>query len=89
MNTRPKALQLADVHEDGSDFGNSTAAELRRLHELNAELLNALKELRQALLFANENPGRGINDTIWMMDRPETLFDFIDAAIDKAEESKG
>lgn len=92
MNTQPEALRLADILQkweyatDVKDM-NDAATELRRLHEVNQELLEVLKELRQALLFANENPGRGINDTIWMMDRPETLFDFIDAAIDKAEGS--
>lgn len=48
------------------------------------ELLAAMKETREALRFANDSPGGGISDTIWMFHRPETLFDFMDAAIEKA-----
>ena len=43
MSTQPLALQLADVFEIEGDY--RTAAELRRLHEVNAELLGALKEM--------------------------------------------
>ena len=53
MSTRPIALQLADVHEDGSDFGDSTAAELRRLHFENLEqarLLGMSAEREVALI---------------------------------------
>lgn len=49
------------------------------------ELLEALKEAREALQFANDTPGGAISDTIWMMHRPETLFDFMDVAIAKAK----
>ena len=55
MSTQhPEALRLADLLErDPSDWGGLTlgwkaAAELRRLHALNAELLEALKELLYA-----------------------------------------
>lgn len=47
------------------------------------ELVEALLEAREALQFANDSPGGGISDTIWMMHRPETLFDFLDAALAK------
>lgn len=49
-----------------------------------AALLGVLREVREAIHFANESPGGAISDTIWMMHRPETLLDFIDAAIDRA-----
>lgn len=49
------------------------------------ELLAALIESRHALQYANDNPNGGISDTIWMMHRPETVFDFMDAAIAKAK----
>lgn len=52
------------------------------------ELLAALKEAREALQFANDRPNGGISDTLWMMHRPETLFDFMDSAIAKAEAAK-
>jgi hypothetical protein len=42
---------------------------------------NVLREAREALQFANDTPNGAITDTIWMMHRPETLFDFMDAAI--------
>ena len=45
-NTQPKALIFADWLEGSKDTINKEAAkELRRLHEVNIELLNALKEL--------------------------------------------
>ena len=49
------------------------------------DLLSTLKEAREALQFANDSPGGAVSDTIWMMHRPETLFDFLDAAIASAE----
>lgn len=53
--------------------------------ELETKLLSILKEAREALQFASDSPGGAISDTIWMMHRPETLFDFLDAAIDDVE----
>lgn len=47
-----------------------------------AELLLVLIEARKALEKANEDGP--ICDTIWMPGRPETLFDFLDVAIEKA-----
>lgn len=58
-------------------------AERDSLRAVNAELMEALTEARHALQFANDTPGGPINDTIWMMHRPETLFDFMDAAIER------
>lgn len=52
-------------------------------------LLAAIKAAREALQFANESPGGPIRDTIRMMHTPETLFDFMDAAIAQAESPKG
>lgn len=55
MSTQPEALRLADLLErDPSEWGGLTlgwkaAAELRRLHEVNAELLEALKELKAVI----------------------------------------
>lgn len=58
MNTQPEALRLADLLEDWAkdyattdfdcDMGDQAAAELRRLHEANQELLEALRLLRDA-----------------------------------------
>ena len=50
------------------------------------DLLAALKEAREVLQMANDTPNGPICDTIWMMHRPETMFDFMDAAIAKAEQ---
>ena len=56
MNEQPKALRIAEWFEGG--YGGceyEAAAELRRLHEVNQELLEALK-LADALLWgANMN----------------------------------
>ena len=38
--------------------------------------------IRESLQFANESPGGPINDTIWMMHTPSTLFDYIDDVIE-------
>lgn len=46
-----------------------------------ANLLSALVSVRNALGMANEEKNGPIRDTIWMPNGPETLFDFIDAAI--------
>jgi len=62
MNTQPEALRLAELLDGTHVVSASTnsrceqaAAELRRLHALNAELLEALK-LADALLWgANMN----------------------------------
>jgi hypothetical protein len=46
-DTKPEALRLADLLEMPSrgTFERHVAAELRRLHEVNQELLEALKEM--------------------------------------------
>ena len=45
-------------------------------------LLSALIEARESLQFASDSPGGLGADTILMMHRPETLFDFMNAAIE-------
>ena len=82
MSTQPAALQIASM-------GISTMIELEKVRAQRDELLSAFKEAREALQFANESPHGGISDTIWMMHGPETLFDFMDAAIEKASNQGG
>lgn len=43
MNKQPKALRLADALETLSPLEREAAIQLRRLHEVNQELLEALK----------------------------------------------
>lgn len=46
MNTQPEALRLAHVLDNyGHKDTDEAAAELRRLHEVNQELLEALKDV--------------------------------------------
>ncbi len=45
-------------------------------------LLAAMKEVREALQHAVKPPHAAITDTVWMLNRPETLFDFIDATLE-------
>lgn len=47
MSEQPEALRLADYIErnNANDVWKGTAAELRRLHSLNAELVEALREM--------------------------------------------
>ena len=49
MNTQPEALRLADLIRSryGNDINDEAATELRRLHALNAELLEALELITQ------------------------------------------
>ena len=86
MSTQqPEALRLADILDGGSrQFNAEASAELRRLHALSTELLADMKAARQSLQVANDTKNGPINDTIWHGEA-ETLFDFMDYAIAKAE----
>jgi hypothetical protein len=61
MKEQPEALRLADRLDLWGDQGDllEAAAELRRLHEVNQELLEALKEAADALEIASN--GGGVN----------------------------
>ena len=65
----PSVLQHAALYTPVSNFQRNT-------------LLIAIQEVREALQFASDSPAGPIRDTIWMMHRPETLFDFIDATLE-------
>lgn len=76
----------------GAAFGGDKLAQVitamepyTELKQQRDELLAALIQARNALQFENDCPEGGIKDTLWMMDSPETLFDFMDAAIAKAK----
>ena len=67
---QPEALRLADrlstgiIDREGADT-LAAAEELRRLHEVNAELVEALKYCRQKIAYMTEHgewysPGRAI-----------------------------
>jgi hypothetical protein len=59
MNEQPKALRLADDLDQWSHTTldvHEAAAELRRLHEMNAELLEALEDIE---MVGDENGGVG------------------------------
>jgi hypothetical protein len=92
MNTKPKALRLAetlDVDATNGDMGRKpdqkchkrqAAAELRRLHSVNAELLKALEEAKEKLeWFTDSYP----NDLAVSTDE---FFSTITKAIAKAQE---
>jgi len=48
-------------------------------------IVSLLKEIRETLQFENDTPDSAIRDTIWMMHRNETLFDFLDRTIELIE----
>ena len=86
MTTQPEALRLADaierynagicsqsMYEDYSE----AAAELRRLHEVNQELLEALKEANKELEYLNDPKG-------FVSMRQERIMEKARAAIAKA-----
>lgn len=62
----------------------SASDKLDELHAQRDELLAALKAARKSLQVANDTPDGPIRDTIWH-GPAETLFDFMDAAIEKAQ----
>lgn len=69
----PKALSLAELIDWPSvNFGKEAAAELRRLHEVNVELLTVLQELQESAAYWSE------------YDVPLGIVDRINAAIAKA-----
>jgi uncharacterized UPF0160 family protein len=61
---QPEALRLAYIIEGNWDrqYGKQIAAELRRLHEVNAELVDALREL----LFEEETQDNGLTEAVIM-----------------------
>jgi hypothetical protein len=67
MNTQPEALRLADLL-DSFDVGKvelvtlAVIAELRRLHEVNAELVEALKDL---IIEADKMYNSRLTNPIW------------------------
>lgn len=81
---QPEALVIADALEDGSEVCDQAAAELRRLHEVNAELVGALKALRIAVCF-NEVKDFGNNNMCWDARVPVVFIEELDAALAKAE----
>lgn len=58
------------------------------MSDVNKQLLDAIKEVRESLRFANDCPDGPITDTIWMMHRPETMFDFMTSTIAAAEQAQ-
>lgn len=46
-NKQPESLRLAKIIDEGSRnaYGRQAAAELRRLHEVNTELVKALEQI--------------------------------------------
>ena len=99
-DTKPEALRLAEWLETSPYHHDKlVAAELRRLHEVNAELLEALKQLELIardddvwlIMRANikNQVGAGsIRLTGVYADEMQMRFEIINAAIAKAEGSK-
>lgn len=77
MSAQPKALRLADVlekeHLHTITVDMEAAAELRRLHSINADLLAVCKELEESAGYWSE------------YDVPLGIVDRLRAAIAKAE----
>lgn len=86
MTTQPEALRLADALEScslhvGDPEQAQAADELRRLHAVNRELLEALLEERRVRLMGQED------DVHWesLRDMRRAAMAATDAAIAKAE----
>ena len=86
MTEQPKALQLAAMAHLGYRVGwqREAATELRRLHAVNAELLEALKEERRVRLMGQED------HVHWesLRDMRRAAIAATDAVIAKAEGEK-
>jgi hypothetical protein len=76
MNKQPEALRLADALDKGRYLPATTAAELRRLHEVNVELLGLVK-----LVYGTFSGGR-------VMTFAESDVEDFENAIDKAEQTE-
>jgi hypothetical protein len=96
MTTQPEALRLADWMEwnDASmEVQNEAAAELRRLHEVNQELLKALDNLRVSAYWIVEGGefSHWVNDKLMPLAAAKELSELEEmmqaarAAIAKAE----
>ena len=85
MTTQPEALRLADELEDslysadgtslspyGQGIADKAAAEVRRLHESNQELLAALKLARSIIGHPDDAHTRMISDAIAKAERTTT-----------------
>lgn len=77
MTTQPEALRLAEVapYLEGGERGQwimSAAAELRRLHEVNTELLAALKVAKTIIGHPDDAHTRMIADVINKAERGTT-----------------
>jgi len=66
--TQPEALRFADaleatdqMHSNADLTSGEVAAELRRLHELNQELVKALQEATRCLAWHEEKHGVGMD----------------------------
>ena len=83
MSTQPEALRLADAPHSNDPQGllSQAAAELRRLHAINAELAEALKSER-ALRAIGQHP-----DVHWesLRDMRRSVYAATDAVLAKAE----
>jgi len=92
MTTLIEALRNGrQIDEDGIEVAVSREAVCTAADELDRQakeiegLKAALTQVRKCLETANDLGN--IIDTIWMPSRPETLFDFIDAAIAQQKET--
>ena len=92
MSEQPEALRLADMFEAGNcGYPSRAAAELRRLHEVNQELLEALKLALRTLEYIheganNQGPHTGIS---WrcVSNKAEPAITTISVAIAKGEQA--
>ena len=72
MTTQPEALRLAEVspYLEGGERGQwimDAAAELRRLHEVNQELLEALKGLHDDIMDYIRLNSLGAENNHWLV----------------------
>ena len=91
MSEQPNALRLAKwldaMPSSGYALPNQAAAELRRLHEVNQELLEALKYAEAGLADigdADREPG---DDLAWCEKRAAEALPTVRAAIAKGEQA--
>jgi hypothetical protein len=47
------------------------------------DVIDQLQAIRQSLQLANDTTDGGISDTLWLIDKPQTVFDAMDALLDQ------
>lgn len=77
--------QLLLICKNLGQYAKELHQDVEEMREQRDRAMKVLHQSREALQFANDSPNGPITDTIWMMHTPETLFDYMDNALNPIE----